>query len=82
MAEVQLLLKRVVAHKKATTRKKEMQLIQVGSAASTDWSICHQSKQILLMTGVHCITNRDFVSACRVPKLRWIPSCKRTKHQS
>ena len=33
MAEVQLLLKRVMAHKKATTRKKEMQLIQVSTAS-------------------------------------------------
>ena len=29
MAEVQLLLKRVMAHKKATSRKKEMRILQV-----------------------------------------------------
>jgi hypothetical protein len=29
MAEVQLLLKRVMAHKKVTSRKKEMQILQV-----------------------------------------------------
>ncbi len=31
MAEVQLLLKRVMAHKKATSRKKEMRILQVNN---------------------------------------------------